>query len=578
VNAALITGFLLGAAALFGAWRTLREPVRHRAWRIAFQLAAALLLYLTLLPPLLDERFAANTLVVLTPGTSEQALKSASGSVIVGLPGAPARGDVERVPDLATALRRHPGTTRLHVIGGGLPPRDLDAARNLAIEFDASPLPKGIVELSAPSSVRAGSVWKVSGRIEGGIGGRVELRDPAAAVVAHATLAQDGSFALSAQAKAAGTALFALHVFDAAGTPIEDLPLAMAAQEGEALRVLLLAGAPDPDLKYWRRWAVDAGIQLSSRMALSDGIAMQDGDVALTKDALDRADIIIVDERAWAALDASAKTLLTDSVREGLGLLFRVTGPVSAAVADDWQRLGFRIRSADAAQTVTLTESGTPASNVALSRRAVTVEADEAAPLLRDSDGAALALWRSERQGRIGVWWLADSYRLGLGGDAGRFGTLWSRALTTVARARGAPLPDLPAEARIDQRSVFCGVSNDAAIEQADGKSIRLLVDDSSASRRCAAYWPTQSGWQTLVSDDRRWPLHVRSADEGAALAAAETAANTRAVAGSGQADSGTSTRQIPAPRWPFFVVWLVLVAVLWWLERGSAADAESEA
>lgn len=573
MNAALITAFLLGGAALFGAWRTLRATVRHHAWRIALQFAAALLLYLTLLPPLLDEHFAANALVVVTPGIGEQALKSARGSVIVGLPGTPARGDLERVPDLGTALRRHPGTTRLHVIGGGLPARDLDAARNLAIDFDASPLPNGIVELSAPTSVRAGSVWKVSGRVEGGIGGRVELRDPAAAVVAHATLAEDGSFALSAQAKAAGTALFALHVFDAAGAPIEELPLAIVAQEGEALRVLLLAGAPDPDLKYWRRWAVDAGIQLSSRMALSDGIAMQDGSAALTKDALDRADIVVIDERAWATLDTNAKTLLTDSVREGLGLLLRITGPVPDAVADDWQRLGFRIRSADVAQTVTLAAAS--ASNVALSRRAVSVEADDAAALLRDSDGAALALWRSERQGRIGVWWLADSYRLGLGGDAGRFGTLWSSALTTIARARGAPLPDLPVEARVDQRSVFCGVSNDAVVEQTDGKPIRLLVDDSPTARRCAAYWPAQAGWQTLVSNDRSWPFHVRSVDEGRALAAAETAANTRAVAGSAQTESGMSTRRIPAPRWPFFVAWLVLIAALWWLEREAHADAE---
>jgi hypothetical protein len=576
VNAALITALLLVFAALLGAWRTLRAP-SHRAVRIALQCLGALLLYLALFPPMLDERFAANTLVVLTPGISEQAAASASGSTIVGLPGTPARGAIERVPDLGTALRRHPGTTELRVLGGGLPARDLDAARDLAIEFDASPLPNGIVELTVPSSVRAGSVWTVSGRVEGHARGRVELRDPADAVIAHVTVGDDGSFALSAQAKAAGTALFALHVFDAAGVPVEDLPLAIAAQDGEALRVMLLAGAPDPDLKYWRRWAVDAGIQLGSRMALSDGVAMQDGAAALTRTALDQADIVVVDERAWAALDANAKTLLEAAVREGLGLLLRITGPVPDAVAADWQTLGFRIRAADVALTVTLpAASGRSDSNIALSRRAVNVEADDAAPLLQGSDGAALALWRSERQGRIAVWWLADSYRLGLGGDAGRFGTLWSGALSTIARARGAASPDLPVDARIDQRSAFCGISNDAAVEQADGKRIRLIIDAASASRRCAAYWPTQAGWQTLVSGQRRWPFHVRAADDGRALAAAEAAASTRAMAGRDGAGSSSSTRQIPAPRWPFFIVWLVLVAALWWLERGSAAGVES--
>src|SRR5690606_39817443 len=122
-------------------------------------------------------------------------------------------------------------------------------------------------------------------------------------------------------------------------------------------RVQVLAGAPDPDLKYLRRWAVDAGLRLDSRIVLSDGIALVDGAVALDAAALAQLDLVVIDERAWAALDATQQTALRAAVEDGLGLLLRVTGPLDAAVAADWSRFGFRIAPDDVAGAVVLADS-----------------------------------------------------------------------------------------------------------------------------------------------------------------------------------------------------------------------------
>lgn len=580
MNVALITGILVAVAALAGAGLTVRASAPQRWWRVALQLVAAALLYLTLFPPRVDEHFAAGTLVVLTPGaTSEQSAAGFAGAAaVVALPEASSRGDIEQVPDLGTALRRHPDTARLRVVGGGLPPRDIDAARALPIEFDAAPLPKGLVELSAPASVRAGSRFDISGRVEGGNGGRIELRDPSGALIAQSALADDGAFAFSAQAKSAGTADFALRVFDRNGTSIEDLVLPISVRTGGDLRVLVVAGAPDPDLKYLRRWAADAGVQLTSRIALSDGVEIADGAAALTPDNLARTDIVIADERAWKTLDAHAKASLTDAVRGGLGLFLRITGPLPDDVASEWRGLGFDVRAADVAQAVSLRQrSGTSETAAQFTRRANTVDASHATPLLRASDGSALALWRTEGEGRIAVWWLADSYRLALGGDSGAFGTLWSEALQTVARARGTTTPNLPVEARVDQRSVICGLGDDAFVEQSNAKHVALPIDTDRGTTRCAAYWPSQPGWHTLVSAGTRWPFRVRDAKDGASLARARDADATRALAGRPLAESSNATRSIPAPRWPFFLGWLLATTALWWLERTRAHAVETD-
>ena len=116
----LLSGLLALAVLLAQVRLVLRqqraEPAqRSHGWRMSALLLGqplcALLLYLTLFPPTVPG--AARTLVVVTAGAKPSQLDAAdAGEPRVTLPGAPPMAGVERVPDLATALRRHPGTRR----------------------------------------------------------------------------------------------------------------------------------------------------------------------------------------------------------------------------------------------------------------------------------------------------------------------------------------------------------------------------------------------------------------------------------------------------------------------------------
>ena len=578
MNVEWMVAIALALAAVLGIWRTLRVRGSHRVALILLQPVVAGLLYVLLFPPTSRESFAANELTVLTPGvTAAQVGGLGVGATVVALPGVDAARSVERVPDLGTALRRHPQSRQLRIVGGGLPARDRDAALGLAIRFDAAALPRGLVELDAPAPVRAGNVWRVGGRVEGVVGGTIVLRDPAGTDVASAALGKDGRFAFSAQAKAAGEALFALRVRDRDGNSIETVSLPLVTDVGVPLHVLLLAGAPDPELKYLRRWAVDAGVRLDSRVALSEGVALTEGRAALDPAALREADIAIIDERAWATLGAAQKQALSAAVRDGLGLLLRVTGPVPAPVAAQWAALGFTVHARDALPAVALDNTlGLHESAFRFTPQALVVDANGAATLLRADDGASLALWRADGQGRIGLWWLADSWRLALGGERSRYATLWSDTLATLARARGASAPTLPRDARVDERAVLCGLAPDAAIETTNGERIALVTEHSAAQSGCAAYWPTQAGWHTLVSADTRWPFYVRAADEAQALANAENARATSALVGGATAQANIATRPIPLPRWPFFLAWLAAMTLLWVIERSAARSGQA--
>ncbi|MBO9662025.1 hypothetical protein [Dokdonella sp.] len=568
MSAPTTIAILLVLAVAFGGWRTRRAP-RLRGLRIGLQVAAAVLLYFCLFPPPTREHFAADQLVVLTPGITPAQLDALPlGAGVVALPGVAAPRAIERAPDLGTALRRHADARRLRIVGGGLPPRDRDAARGLVAAFEAAPLPRGLVEFDAPSAVRAGSVWRLGGRVEGVADGRVELRDPSGAVVATQALDAGGRFELQASAKSEGAALFALNVIDREGARVDAVAVPLAARAGAPLKVLLLAGAPDPELKYLRRWAADAGLALDSRIGLSEGVALTEGAPKLDRDALQTADLAIVDERAWAALDAAAKQALNAAVRDGLGLLLRVTGPVPEPVAADWAGLGYRVRAGEPAVAAKLDRAFAPAdTGLAFARASLEVEAKDAASLLRADDGAILAWVGNRGSGRVALWLLADSYRLSLAGAGAAFGTLWSDAFGAVARPRETSEPTLPSAMRVDERAVLCGVADDAAVENEAGVRTDLLVD---AADRCAAYWPEAPGWHALLEGGRRWPFFVRPGDAATGLVAGDAARATRALLGAASSAVADSDRERPLPRWPFFLAWLAVTAALWWLERGT--------
>ena len=383
---------LIALAALVGMAACVRARRRGWPWLVLAQAIAAIVLALLLARGTIAP--APEALVVLSAGDAGSLQPSVRGQPIVALPGANAPAGAQRVPDLATALRRHPGTRALRVHGGGLAARDREAAAGLRVVFEPGPAPAGIVALEMPDRVVVGGAWRLHGRVAGIAGARVELRDPAGRVVDGAEVDAEGAFELGASARSEGRVEYTLAVLDAAGEQFEALRVPLVVEPGAAPRLLVLAGAPDPELRALRRWAVDAGFDLASRIALAPGLAQRRGEIALDAAALARLDLLVVDPRSWAALPLAERAGVVAAVREGLGLLLRVNGPVPAAVAADWRELGFAIEPAELVEGVALAAPPRAPAWPELTRRPVAVQAADSIVLLAAQDGAALARWR----------------------------------------------------------------------------------------------------------------------------------------------------------------------------------------
>ena len=610
MNPSLLLVALLGVAVVLawvrlGLWQR-RAPAdsRSRSWRLAIlwllQPVCATLLYFTLLPPTLPTE--AGTLVVATASATRTGAQ-ATGDHLIALPEAPTLPAAERVPDLATALRKYPGMQRLRIVGAGLEPRDREAAYGLPLAFDAPALPRGVVRLDGPQQVAAGAAFQVGGKVNGVDKGSVELIDPAGRRVDALPLPATGDFVLAGIARVSGLATFTLRVRDAQREPLEDVPVPVSVAADPAPRVLLLAGAPSPELKYLRRWATDAGLPLHIQLSVGGGLQLGDAPLRLDTATLQRFDLVALDERSWAALGANERAALIEAVRKGLGLLLRATGPLPDATRRQWQALGFalsaggdtaavrlpaesideealRARRGFGTADTAIAANGAPDENPTLARRALKLGGDDATPLLRDADGAVLAVWRAEQRGRIAVWSMTDSFALVLSGQSARHAELWSSAFATLARARTDSTPRIDPQPREQQRMALCALSGKPSVVAPDGRTTTLLPDSSAGDSTCAAYWPRQPGWHSLLQTDAEarqssWPFFVYAHDAAPGLHAAEFRDSTLRLQATTASDTGKSgaakARERRGSSWPWFLAWLASVGLLWWLERAPA-------
>lgn len=600
MNPPLLFALALGAIAAVAMVRMALTATRRgdRPWRrgllVAGQAALAALLWSVLAPPAQPGRPV--TLALLTEGAEAAAVESAPDTMLLALPGAPDVDGAMPVPDLGTALRRHPGAALVRVHGLGLAARDRDAAQCVPLAFAPAPLPATLVALSLPDAAVRGRRFSVHGRIIGHAGGTVDLLDPAGVRIDRAALDDAGAFVLAGVAGPAGRADYRLQWrraepgMDAASTPAdasppvaEGLALPLRVVEGAPLRVLVIAGGANPELKYLRRWALDAGLALSTQLRLGGGVLLGDDRQPLTLARLAELDLVVLDERAWRTLGRAGQATLREAVRDGLGLLLRLTADPTDAERRELADWGFTVTPVDVPRSLRLpgTERADPtlpgaddaevrATDAAplLSRRPLALAAADGRPLLTSEAGDALALWRPEGRGRVALWTLSDSFQLALAGRQAAYGSLWSATVGELARARaGAALP-VPARAWVGERSALCGLGEDTVLLDPAGDPLALVRDPATGERACAAFWPTRPGWHLRRDGEREHAFLVRDPAEAPGLHAADRQDATRALVEAAPADAQATPQPVPGPRWPWALAWLLLAGGLWWLER----------
>lgn len=591
LSAETLAALLIGVGALAAAGRLLwhRRDVRGVVLA-ALTLASGLLLYLTLYPQRLP--VGGETLVIATAETPAGVIAK-PGERLIALPEAPPLAGSERVPDLATALRRHGGGKRIRILGRGLTPRDRDAEAGLPVEFTPLPLPRGLVRLDPPSDAAAGAVFTLAGEAAGLEGGAAELLDPAGRQVDRRVIGREGTFTLGGTARAPGLASFTLRLRGRDSTIVSGTPVPIRTHAEKPLRALLI-GAPSPEAKYLRRWAEDSGIDLASRLDTGGGANLGGDRVSLDASTLREIDVVIIDDRSLLALGSGSRQLLGQAAAGGLGVIVRMTAPANAAARGSWRALGLTVEDGSEVLPVALPPLASDEDALAALRGPSSADApadinalDDPAPdlgrwqvrsgpnvvaAISDAEGEMLAGWQQRGQGRVALWTLANSFALVLGGQSDRYYQWWSDTVSAVARPDSTFRPEAPALPQAGERIAICGVAASARVIAPDGGEVALAIDPVAGAKNCAAFWPSGAGVHRIVQPGRdgqqEFAFLVVPGNTLAAARARETGEATSLWATAQDAPTAREASERRGPAWPWFLGWLLVTVALWFAER----------
>lgn len=563
---------LIGLAALLACLRLARQ----RRWLLCLAqpcLAAGLAALLLWPPP-----DAPQPLGLVTEGADPgqlTALRRAQPTLAwLALPGAPMLDGVEPIEDVGALLRRSPAA--LVVVGSGLTPAQLEPIAALPIRFLPSPSDSPeLVELSPPPPLTPGQRWSVSGRVAPGRAGLVmSLLDPAGASVAQTPLDAEGRFDLQGIAPLAVPQTWQLQLRDGERR-LQRLPLPLRPSSSRRLRALLLAATPSPEIKFLRRWALDAGVNMDARIGAAPGLAVRRGNDALSAERLAELDLLAIDLRSWRQLGAR-QALIEEGVRAGLGLLVLMDALPGAAERAGLARLGLTLDATGDALVEITPASKAPSLAPGTQLTAWPLQRASGTTLTRPLPALlGHAAWAPLERGRLGTSWLLGSFQYVQQGEPTIHATHWSQIIQHLARPE-RPLPAwTPVSTPVaGDRLVLCGGEGAPRLMGPQGESVRTLPDSASG---CVAAWPARAGrWR--LQDPEQGPapwIDVFEATDFASLARAERRAATAAhAARQPWDDSATSA----APRWQAWALigWLLLATLCWWAERRSllAADA----
>jgi hypothetical protein len=285
----------------------------------------------------------------------------------------------------------------------------------------------------------------------------------------------------------------------------------------------------------------------------------------VSTEVLSEFDLLILDTDAFHQLSSNEIKAITNSVKNGLGVIFLFNDQPGKSVKSF---LPFDVQSynSDTAQFQLATKK------IMLPAWPMEVKS-EVVPILRNKN-RILSGYANDGFGKIGFQLLQETYRLSLEGDSLSYVNLWSDLLEKVVRTK--------------QESFKVNVSNNFPIYPDEPVTIEIianedlpnLIVDSVSTPLAedelidglwkAKVWFDKPGWQNIQIDGHASdiPVYVSPVTEWNSLSAANTIRRTQRVSSADQKTSVVQSSYSPVNPVIFYLLFLLCFGVLWLLPK----------
>lgn len=448
------------------------------------------------------------------------------------------------------------------------PPASIDGARSLTMKGDglraaqwrdlpARPLAwtapaLDVIRLDFPRQLALGRIFNLTVHRPGPQAGRLQLLAENGQVLADTR--GEGDLSVQWLPPVAESMVLQARLFDASGRLVAQGPVPVSVRDAVPLQVRGRFNAPSFDLRVLDRLLADSNALIDFQVTL--GKTVTRGETART--GIDAPNLLLVDAAWFEHAPLQARAALLAQVEQGTPLLILGANANDAGLWSRALQLDLKAQS--------------------LNRQAgsrLAMSAAQLAPVGEHSGewtGTEGTLWtRPWHKGRIGWLGVADWHRHAIT-EPQALALWWQGVLDRLGVQYAVDVAWLdPAEMPLPgQRLEVCaqGVRGGVSFPQLR-QALAWQRRPDRADASCVAVWPQQPGWLRMQAQGRKqangevyvfapgdWPMWQAAQRREAT---ARYAARTPTPAGAGRA---------PVPAWPFALVFVLSMLVLWWRER----------
>jgi len=454
------------------------------------------------------------------------------------------------------------------VVGQGLPSHVLELLPHKTFQFIPSPLPNGIIKLITPNNIHVNNRSQIQGTFNSSEKSKLKLIGPGG-VEDSVSLSQGATFfSLAFTPKQSGKFIYSL-VAETRSTSTQRLPIEVLPERH--LRILFIQKFPTAEVRFLKNFLSEKNHEVILRYQTSKNNFVYeysntpqvhiDG---LRSNLLSSVDLLIVDQKSYAELSSFEKNDLNKSIRNGLGVVFLLYDAKDKAL-NEFLRLKANVDSKDTAHI-----------HLSSSRDYIL----PVLPIEWQNDASVVAVTKNKNrilsgnfflgQGKIGVQFIQETYRLGMAGNTDDYSSLWTPLIGSTSREHESnfklkltsPFPHYPDEP-IDISVVSSGLEPSLSAD-----SIRIPMKENAlvGDYWTGGSWAGKSGWHQLhiKQDSTQLNYFVSDTSEWKALKISDQMMGNELSQNVPVNKIKRQQKQIPVSPFLFYFIFLFSSAFLW--------------
>ncbi|MES2827607.1 MAG: hypothetical protein V4687_05625 [Bacteroidota bacterium] len=565
-----IFAFVCACLLIFGEVRRMNKA--RLVWRIIAEIIVVLSLVFIIVPP----RYRSDLYV-----KNELGLQSSGG------PSDPIfaivkNGRPQVVADLDYYLKSNTQISSINITGFGLSDVDLKKIVGYPVTFAAPDTPSGFIRGDWNSKLQLGKMLLFQGSYFNGNGKKVRLvLKGLGTTLDSLSINKKGLTQLSLRHLPVqpGKVVYQLLALSGLDT-LSSEPLPFEVIPSVPLKVVVLAAAPDFEYRFLKSWLFKEkhSVVLRSRISKEkysfDLFNTERKSFVIDRASLNATDLIIADEEELDAMTINEKALVGSAVKDGMGLLVRLSDRNLKAKSSLINGLS-RYQDVDSLRKqleVSIQASGSVLSPLNIGQVIFLNKTEFSRPLMKDKAGKTLASVYLSGSGKITGSVLSTTYSWLLAGSTAAYHEYWTELISKTARESENSL-----SISLNPKFPEAGNTTRIAVEQNTSSRPLVEIEEQAPAVRQniqfpyqwdMLYWPRKTGWNTIRVNDQSASFFVYDKASWQSQAHFEAMKRTtQFVAKQKNVEKQPDTNvaeEKEVPAWIFFLLFVLFAGFLW--------------